>query len=103
MRGILPLTFGGGATPTMIAGAIVGLVRSEAEGAGHLEATSSGWAQASVPASEYGKVLNQMVALGLVVARRHPTDTAETIWFATPFGVKTGARMLAIKRSESPF
>jgi hypothetical protein len=103
MRAILPLTFGGGATPKMIAGAIAGLVRSEADEMGRREATYRGRAEAIVPISEYGKVLNQMVALGLIEGRRDPHVSAETIWFATPFGLQTGARMLAITRAESPF
>ena len=53
--------------------------------------------------SEYGKVMNQLVALGLVEARAHPLHPGETLWFATPFGLQTGSRMVAIRRDDVPF
>ena len=71
MRAILPLTLGGGATAEMVENALAGLVRSQADESGHREAAYRGWAEATVSMSEYGKVLNQMVALGLVEGRPH--------------------------------
>ena len=103
VRAILPLTMGGGTTGKMIAGAMSSLVHSEAHEWGHPEAAFRGWTQVSLSTSDYGKVLNQMVALGLLEGRPHPGLPGETLWFATPFGVQTGTRMLAIKRSEPPF
>jgi len=87
----------------MIANAISGLVRSQADEAGHPKSAYRGWENCTVPISEYGKVLNQMVALGLVEGRPHPHVPEETLWFATLFGVQTGTTMLAIKRHEVPF
>jgi hypothetical protein len=41
--------------------------------------------------------MNQMVALGIVEPRPHPTQPGVTLWHATPFGLKTGSKMFAIK------
>jgi hypothetical protein len=59
-----------------------------------------GWPAAVVSRSDYGKVLNQMVALGLVEGRSDPTDALGTRWFATPYGIQTGCRLLAVKHAQ---
>lgn len=100
LRAILPLTFGAGATHKLVAAAISSLARSLVGGR---EAAYRGWAHAAASTSDFGKVMNQMVALGLIEGRPHPNIAGETLWIATPFGVQTGTSMLAIKRAEPPF
>jgi hypothetical protein len=59
---------------------------------------SAAGADFKVSHSEYAKVVNQMFALGLIEPRPHPTLPASTIWFATPYGCRFGAKMVAIRR-----
>lgn len=96
MRTVLPLTFGGGAPPEAIAAAISSLVWQEA--ASLPAGNNPGWQTASVSRSDYGKVVNQMLALGLVEGRCDPTNSLATRWFATPYGIQAGTRLLAVKR-----
>ena len=89
IRAVLPQTFGGGASEKGIAGALGGLL---------------GLNEHSIlDRSEYGKVVNQMVALGLVEARANPIQVGRSLWFATPYGLQTGSRMVAIRRDDVPF
>ena len=89
IRAVLPQTYGGGANAKDIADALSGLL---------------GLNEHSIlDRSEYGKVMNQMVALGLVEARAHPITIGESLWFATPYGLQTGSRMVAIRRDDVPF
>jgi DNA-binding HxlR family transcriptional regulator len=53
---------------------------------------------ANISVSDFGKVMNQMVALGLIEGKPHPTNPASTLWVATPYGTQAGARLLAVKR-----
>jgi len=39
--------------------------------------------------------MNQMVALGLVAAER--LGVRDTIWYATPYGIQVGSRLVAVK------
>jgi len=86
-RAILPLTFGVGANVDLIAGVLSDMVR---EGA-------SGPIPVSVHLSSISKILNQMVALGLIEGQGDPGDSA-TRWVATKYGTHAGCRMLAVKR-----
>jgi hypothetical protein len=95
MRAILPLTFGGGTNESRIVNAIDGVARSESNAA-----IWSGWNHSILRPSELSKVLNQMVALGLIHAVCDPHRVGETIWRATPYGEQSGARLLAIKRTS---
>ena len=101
MRAILPRTLGGGAPPEAIAEAIASLVLREAAARELPVATDRFSRHAVIGGSDYGKVMNQMVALGLVEARSDPTNLLATRWCATPYGVQIGTRLLAIKRGPS--
>lgn len=89
IRAVLPQTFGGGASPSDIANTLGGLV--------------GGYEGFILERSEYSKVMNQMVALGLVEARPSPMRVGESLWFATPYGQQAGSRMVAFRRDEAPF
>jgi hypothetical protein len=97
---VLPQTFGGGASPETVASAVASLVHQEAIEMQLTDAEHPGWLRAVVSRGDYGNVLNQMVALGLVEARNDPTDILATRWFATPYGLQTGSRLLAIKHTK---
>lgn len=49
--------------------------------------------------SDYSKVFNQMVALGLIEARGDPANVLATRWCVTPYGMQTGSRLLAVRRT----
>jgi len=100
MRAVLPLTIGGGAPPEALANAIATVVRSEAAEKRLPEAQHFGWPRAVLSRSDYGKVINQMVALGLVEGHRDPTNLLSTRWHATPYGIRTGCRLLAVRRAQ---
>jgi Domain of unknown function (DUF4062) len=100
MRTVLPQTFGGGATPEVVASAVASLVQREAAAMRLVVAEHPGWLRAIVSRSDYGKVLNQMVALGLVEGRSDPSNILATRWFATPYGIQTGCRLLAVKHAQ---
>jgi hypothetical protein len=101
MRAVLPQTFGGGAPPEAIANAVASLVQREAAETRRSEAEFLSWHRSIVSRSDYGKVLNQMVALGLVEGRVDPTNPVATRWFATPYGIQTGSRLLATMPSPA--
>ncbi len=98
MRAILPQTIGGGAPPESIAAAVANLIIREALEDRGPSVGRPGLQTAVLSRSDYGKVLNQMIALGLIEGRVDPINPLGTRWFATPFGVQTGSRLLAIKR-----
>ena len=87
---VLPQTFGGGADSKVIVNAVVS------------QLSTSGDGYSILPRSEYAKVINQMVVLGLIEARPHPILAGESLWFATPYGLTVGSRMVALKRKELP-
>jgi hypothetical protein len=95
IRAILPQTIGGGAPPEAVAAAISSLVQGAAAGSGH-----PGWKQTVVSRSDYGKVLNQMVALGLIEGRCDPANALGTRWYATPYGIQAGSRLVAVRRAQ---
>jgi hypothetical protein len=97
-RVTLPQTFGGGAEETAMATALVGLLREKAVERRLPIAESPGWYKASFSRAHWGKIANQMVALGLIEARPHPQTSGDTVWFATPYGVQKGARLVAERR-----
>jgi hypothetical protein len=100
MRAVLPQTFGGGAPPEAVASALASLIQEKAAQLRMPDAEHPGWRRAIASRSDYGKVMNQMVALGLVEGRNDPTNPLATRWLATPYGVQTGSRLLAVKRAE---
>jgi hypothetical protein len=95
-RAILPQTLGGGADPQGIASALASLAEQTAIRSGDTAAYHDGWRTAVMSRSDYGKVMNQMVALGLVVAER--LGVRDTVWYATPYGIQIGSRLLAVKK-----
>jgi len=99
MRAVLPQTFGGGAPPEAIAAAVASLVQPEAAEIRRSEAETLAWHHSIVSRSAYGKVMNQMVALGLVEGRSDSTNPMGTRWFATQYGIQAGSRLLAVKRA----
>jgi len=46
------------------------------------------------------KVLNQMVALSLIEGRSDPANAMGTRWFATPYGIQAGLRLVAVRRAQ---
>jgi hypothetical protein len=96
IRAVLPQTIGGGAPPEVVADAVSSLVRGAAAESGH-----PGWQHTVVSRSDYGKVINQMVALGLVEGRSDPAEPLATRWYATPHGIQTGSRLVAERRTQS--
>jgi hypothetical protein len=86
VRSVLPLTFGGGAQNSDIAGALVGIAHEQADRYG--VRAPDVWEGPVLSRSSFGKVLNQMVALGLIEGGRHPMNSAVTMWIATPMDSK---------------
>lgn len=101
MRAILPRTLGGGAGPEAVVNAVAGVVREKAIDDFEAGPEQHDWRHAIVPGSVYGRVMNQMVALGLVEGRSDPANPVATRWYATPYGTQTGSRLLAVKRTKS--
>jgi hypothetical protein len=99
MRAVLPQTFGSGATPEAVAAAVASLVQQMAAGMG-MPVQHPGWRNAIVSRCDYGKVLNQMAALGLVEGRTDATSWLATRWFAMPYGIQAGSRLLAVRRDH---
>ena len=99
MRAVLPQTFGGGEDKQGIASALASVAHETAIRIGDLSAVHDGWRTAILSRSDYGKVRNQMVALGLVAAEEKGIH--DTKWRATPYGIQTGARLLAVKNGAS--
>src|SRR5262249_12034930 len=69
IRAVLPQTFGGGAPPEAIINAIGSLVEREATDRGVLPPENLVPRRNIIAYSDYGKVTNQMVALGLIEAQ----------------------------------
>jgi hypothetical protein len=95
IRAVLPQTLGGGADAQGIASALASLAHEAALSTQHPAAIHDGWRSATLSRSDFGKVMNQMVALGLVSAER--IGVRDTVWYATPYGIQTGARLVAVK------
>ena len=84
--------------PEAVAHIIADVVHRVVASQGLAGAELAGWPRAVATQSDCGKVLTQMAALGLVEARHEPPFG--TKWFATPYGIKTGSRLLAVKRAQ---
>jgi len=98
MRSVLPQTLGAGAEDADIRMALASLAR-ESEVFDTLPLYA--WDSARLSLNSFGRVINQMVALGLIEGRQHPSaSTPETIWVATPYGFKEGSRLVALKRKN---
>jgi hypothetical protein len=95
-RGILPYTLGAGAMEKSIASTIAHVARE----LGHqwTRRVLQDSDEVVVSRNSFGKVMNQMVALGFVEAKPYPESPAVTLWHATPYGLREGARLIAIKR-----
>jgi hypothetical protein len=99
IRAILPQTFGAGADLTNVMSTLTSLAREKASQRGISTGMNLAVAkQEIVSRSSVFKVLNQMVALELIEARVDST-TGRTAWFATAYGAKAGARLVAERRS----
>lgn len=98
IQAILPLTYGGGADSFAIAGALQGIV-AQRERELDIQGRSGVQMQFTTNHAEYGKILNQMLVLGLVEPRPHPSIPGATLWHATPYGSRFGARIVAIRRT----
>jgi hypothetical protein len=99
IRSILPQTFGAGAEEKHIAGALASV--AQVDGFRREASPSNCWGDETVSRSSYGTVMNQMVALGLIEARSNLLSPTATVWFATPYGVREGSRLVAVKKAES--
>jgi hypothetical protein len=81
---------------------LASLVHRKANELNDRAAEHDGWRSAHFSRSDYGKVMNQMVALGLITAER--MGVRDTQWFATPYGIQVGSRLVALKKgSSAPF
>ncbi len=96
VRAILPQTLGGGADPQGVSSALASLAHQTAIRLSDPAAEHDGWRSAVLSRSDYGKVMNQMVALGLIAAER--IGARETVWYATPYGIQVGSRLAAVKK-----
>jgi hypothetical protein len=104
IRSVLPRTFGAGADNLDVASALASLAREKADGQGSGRSPAA-WAHPMVLRSSSAKVINQMVALGLIEGTPNPLLNpirVETLWRATPYGVQEGCRLVAVRRTK-PF
>jgi hypothetical protein len=100
IRSVLPQTFGGGVSADGIASALASLAREKDDEAFDSRPLAF-WESPTLSRSSFGTVINQMVALGLIEGvpdRPDPIRPPATIWQATPYGVREGCRLFAIKR-----
>lgn len=95
IRSVLPQTFGGGADDWAIRSALASLAREDRCPWEGWPPTPADCKQPQVSRSSISKVINQMVALGLIEGVPHPSNAPETIWRATPYGVREGCRQVA--------
>jgi hypothetical protein len=103
MRAVLPQSFGAGATPEHIASTLVSLVCQRAQEEQVASDRYVGKTGSILSRNDYGKVMNQMVALGLINACPDPARPGETRWVATPYGLQAGSRLVALPHPEFPF
>ncbi len=95
IRTILPQVLGFGADNQAISSALVSLAK-DTRGIYSAHGATATWESAVVSLSSLGKVINQMVALGLVEAVQSPSSSS-TIWRATPYGAQQGCRHAAVR------
>jgi hypothetical protein len=100
MRAVLPQTLGGGADAQAIASALASLLHEKTFERTLPYRDHPGWGSAVLSRSDFGKVVNQMLALGLIEGRRDPINPRETIWIATPYGAQVGCRLVAVTRVQ---
>jgi hypothetical protein len=98
IRVVLPVTVGNGATEEAVWSAVSDFLKRVELSEDFVE--PYGIVSMNVSPNDVRVVLNQMLALGLIEAQAN-LDTRETRWFATPYGARTGSRMVAIKRLAS--
>lgn len=93
---VLPFIYGGG-TINDIAKGVVGLVREKAI---KKQMVPHDWVEkgTALTAPSGAKVVNQMLALGLISGIPHPRHPTQTVWQATAYGRRTGARLIAERR-----
>lgn len=91
-QAILPLTYGAGSTQVRIRRILGELIRRNE----FSKDPAEDWVgTVNIWDSDVARVLNQMVALGLIEAQ---VRGSTTFWTATPHGVQAGARMIAIRK-----
>jgi hypothetical protein len=104
IRSVLPQTFGAGADNLAVASALASLAREKADEQENGRPPAA-WAHPVVLRSSSGKVINQMVALGLIEGAPNPLLNpirVETVWRATPYGLQEGCRLVAVRRAPRP-
>jgi hypothetical protein len=99
IRSVLPHTLGRGAYELDIASALCSLAREKADEPGDSRAAVA-WVSPVLSRNSFGKVINQMVALGLIEGACSPGGN--TLWCATPYGVQEGCRLVAVRRTPRP-
>jgi len=100
IRSVLPQTLGAGTDNQGIGLPLVSLAKALHSGMYFPNATAFDWENASVSLSSLGKVINQMVALGLIEGV-HQSSPGGTVWRATPYGAKEGCRRVAVPRRRA--
>ncbi|MFN0169061.1 MAG: DUF4062 domain-containing protein [Bryobacteraceae bacterium] len=93
IRSVLPQTLGAGADERTVASTLTSLARENFT-VGLSSPTPADWEHPILSRSSFGKVINQMLALGLIVGTQRP-ESPETIWRATPYGAQEGCRQVA--------
>lgn len=97
IRTILPRTLGAGAEDSDVLNAL-GALAHEKDNAQENGRPPASWENIIVLRTSSGKVVNQMVALGLIEGTSHPLSPAVTLWRATPYGAHEGCRLAAVRR-----
>jgi hypothetical protein len=94
IRTVLPQVLGAGADKHAISSALTSLAR-DTRGIYSHQIPPAAWEGALVSLSSLGKVINQMVALGLLEPEE--SSPSSTIWRATPYGAQQGCRHAAVR------
>ncbi len=100
IRSVLPQTLGAGTDNQGVGLPLVSLAKAWHSGLYFHNPTPFDWENASVSLSSLGKVINQMVAVGLIEGV-HQSSSGGTIWRATPYGAKEGCRRVAVPRRRA--
>ena len=103
IKAVLPQTFGAAVEDQVIASTLVALARENDEkklALGDFPRPPSDWKHPVVPRTSFGKVILQMVALGLIEGMPDPGKPSVTRWFATLYGRREGCRLLAERRKR---
>jgi hypothetical protein len=94
IRTVLPQVFGAGADDQVIASAVVSAAREGGHVFNQANIAPVEWSGASPTLGSLGKVINQLVALGLIEAT---AGSSRTVWRATPYGIQQGCRQAAVR------